>query len=64
MRHPRGQAGFCAHAEEVAGFYAAECQETMRTIFSACLKDGSPFDVEAQVTTAKGRRVWVHTRGG
>jgi PAS domain S-box-containing protein len=35
----------------------------MRTIFSACLTDGSPFDVEARISTAKGRPVWVRAIG-
>jgi PAS domain S-box-containing protein len=55
--------GFAPTLEEAVGFCAAEYQATMRAIFSACLKDGSPFDVEAQVTTAKGRQVWVRMIG-
>jgi PAS domain S-box-containing protein len=55
--------GFAPTLEQAVGFYAPEYQATMRTIFSACLKDGSPFDVEAQITTAKGRRVWMRTIG-
>ena len=55
--------GFAPTLEQAVSFYAPEYQPTMRTIFSACLKDGSPFDVEAQITTAKGRRIWVRAIG-
>ena len=55
--------GFAPTLEQAVDFYAAEYRATMRAIFSACLKDGSPFDVEAQVTTAKGRRVWLRAIG-
>ncbi|NPC58970.1 PAS domain-containing sensor histidine kinase [Caenimonas soli] len=55
--------GFAPTLEEAVNFYAAEYQATMLAIYSACLKDGSPFDVEAQITTAKGRRVWVRAIG-
>lgn len=55
--------GFAPTLEESLDFFALEYQQTMRTIFSACLADGSPFDVEARITTAKGRRVWVRAIG-
>jgi PAS domain S-box-containing protein len=49
--------------EQVLGFYAPEWRSAVRTTFERCLQDGTPFDVEAQVITAKGRKIWVRTIG-
>jgi PAS domain S-box-containing protein len=48
---------------EALGFYAPEYRDTIEHTFSACLRDGSPFDVETQVITAKGRRIWLRVIG-
>ncbi len=55
--------GFCPTFEQSVAFFAPQYRSTMRSIFKACLKDGSPFDVEAQLITAKGRCIWVRVIG-
>jgi diguanylate cyclase (GGDEF)-like protein/PAS domain S-box-containing protein len=44
-------------------FYAPEWRERIREVLDACMRDGTPFDEEMQIVTAKGRRVWVRTVG-
>lgn len=51
--------GFMPTPEQAIGFFAPAYQEAMRTIAKACVRDGSPFDVEAQIVTNRGRRRWV-----
>lgn len=51
--------GYQPTLEQAGEFYAPEYREAMRGVLGACLRDGSPFDVEAQVITGKGRRLWV-----
>jgi PAS domain S-box-containing protein len=51
--------GFAPTPEQAVGFFAPEYQEAMRTVVLACARQGTQFDVESQIVTAKGRRVWV-----
>lgn len=51
--------GFRPAPEEALAFFVPRHQDTMRRIISACLRDGSPFDVESEIVSAKGRQVWV-----
>ena len=53
------KAGFAPTGHELFAFYAPEYRRTMCTTIRACVNDGTPYDVEAQVVTAKGRRIWV-----
>jgi PAS domain S-box-containing protein len=55
--------GFLPTVAEALAFYAPEYRQMVERIFSACLRDGSPFDAEAQVITAKGRRIWLRVIG-
>jgi len=43
--------------------YPPEFRETIRTHFEACARDGTPFDLELQVITARSRRIWVRAIG-
>ena len=43
--------------------YAPEFRETIREKFEACVRDGTPYDLELQIVTATNRRVWVRTIG-
>lgn len=45
--------------DEAIAFVAPEHREKMRSTLKSCLKGGSPFDIEAEIVTAKGRRIWV-----
>jgi signal transduction histidine kinase/DNA-binding response OmpR family regulator len=49
--------------EQGIQFYAPEFRELIRDKFEACIRDGTPFDLELQIVTAKGRRVWVRAIG-
>jgi PAS domain S-box-containing protein len=55
--------GFMPTSEEAVAFFTPQYQDQMRRTLKACLRDGSPFDVEAQLITAKGRRIWVRVIG-
>jgi two-component system cell cycle sensor histidine kinase/response regulator CckA len=56
-------AGTVPTLEEALAFYAPEYRETLIRAVEASAREGKPFDIEAQIVTAKGRRVWVRTMG-
>jgi len=49
--------------EQAAAWYAPEFREQVVHAVSACVRDGTPFDVVVQVITATGRRIWVRAIG-
>jgi PAS domain S-box-containing protein len=49
--------------EEAIGVYMPESRETIRAKIDACVRDGTPFDVELQIVTATNRTVWVRALG-
>ncbi|MBS0663614.1 MAG: PAS domain S-box protein [Verrucomicrobia bacterium] len=49
--------------ERGVSFYAPECRDRIRALFEACVKDGTPFDDELKIITARGRHVWVRVLG-
>jgi PAS domain S-box-containing protein len=55
--------GFTVTVEEAIDYYAPELRETITQAFLACVRDGTPFDLELQILTAAGRRVWVRSIG-
>lgn len=55
--------GFAPTQEQVISFFAPDYQDAMRSIVRACEDEGAPFDVEAPIITAKGRRVWTRVIG-
>ncbi len=44
-------------------FYAPEFRSEITARFTECVGEGTPFDVELQVITAKQRRIWVRAIG-
>jgi PAS domain S-box-containing protein len=40
-------------------FYCDGYRQTMEKLFRTCMADGTPFDVEAQALTARGRPFWM-----
>jgi PAS domain S-box-containing protein len=50
-------------ATEALNFFLPEYREQIRSTFLTSLRDGSPFETEAEILTAKGRRVWVRMLG-
>ena len=55
--------GYVPAREHALDHYAPEWRAQMAERIRACTVDGTPFDVEAQVVTLQGRRVWVRTIG-
>jgi PAS domain S-box-containing protein len=56
-------AGFNPTVEDGINFYAPEVREDIRATFLACVLDGTPFDRELPIITARGRRLWVRVIG-
>jgi hypothetical protein len=56
-------AGHAPTLGEAVGFHAPEWRVRMLHTFEACVRDGTPFDVEAPVITARGRRIWMRVLG-
>jgi PAS domain S-box-containing protein len=51
--------GFAPTMDQALYFFAPADRVVMREKLRRCAQDGSPFDTEAQIITAKGRRLWV-----
>lgn len=45
--------------ESAINFYVAEYMPTVRKAVSAAVTDGTPFDLELELITGQGRRIWV-----
>jgi len=55
--------GYAPTLEEGLGYYPPEWRGHIESLVAACAEDGTPFDEEMEIVTAKGRRVWVRTVG-
>lgn len=49
--------------EQATRFYDPEHRALISDAFARCSTDGTPFDLELQMTTATGRPVWVRAMG-
>lgn len=56
-------AGHQPTPEEAAGYCLPQHRETLDRAYEACMVGGEPFDLEASIATAKGRRRWVRAIG-
>jgi len=56
-------AGTQPTVEQAVAFYAPEHREAIRGAVALCALDGTPFDLELQLVTAPGRRIWVRSMG-
>ncbi|QBA65187.1 PAS domain-containing sensor histidine kinase [Muriicola soli] len=55
---------YIPNLEEGINFYkAGEDRERITELVSKAISDGSPWDTELRIVTAKGRELWVHARG-
>ncbi len=54
---------FVLTLESTLAFYTPEHRERLRKAVEGCLRTGEPYDLEAELVTAKGRRLWVRTNG-
>ncbi|NQT25851.1 PAS domain S-box protein [candidate division KSB1 bacterium] len=49
--------------EEAIKFYPDESQVKIAKVVNHATKEGIPYDVELELVSAKGNRLWVHTTG-
>jgi len=49
--------------DQALDFYTSESRPVIESAFSLCASEGTPFDLELEVLTAKGRRIWVRSIG-
>jgi diguanylate cyclase (GGDEF)-like protein/PAS domain S-box-containing protein len=49
--------------EEAINFYAPEWRDMIRKAFDTCVRHGTPFDLELEILTPDGNRVWVRSIG-
>ncbi|MDO8298420.1 PAS domain-containing sensor histidine kinase [Lacisediminimonas sp.] len=55
--------GYTPTLEEAITFYPPEYRDEISERVQACLSNGHPFDLELQIVTARGARVWVRAMG-
>ncbi len=55
--------GYAPSVQEAINFYAPEWRKKITDFFSACAKEGIPYDEEMEIITQKGKRVWVRATG-
>lgn len=56
-------AGTSPTLAEALAFYAPESRDLIADVVGHCGRDGTPFDVEAEILTAKRTRLWVRVIG-
>ncbi len=56
-------AGYQPTVEEAIGFYAPESQDVVKEAFGRCAREGEPFDVEGELCTRTGEKIWVRSIG-
>ncbi|MBC7436081.1 MAG: PAS domain-containing protein, partial [Bdellovibrionales bacterium] len=47
----------------VTSYYAPEERAGISAAFAACVRDGTPYDIEAEIVLGDGKRVWTRTIG-
>ncbi len=55
--------GTVVSVDEGIDYYAPEWRPVLREHFTACAQEGTPYDLELEIITRTGRRVWVRTTG-
>jgi two-component system cell cycle sensor histidine kinase/response regulator CckA len=55
--------GFSPLITDALNYYTEEYREIVRKAFENCSKEGTPFDLDAQIVTAKGKCIWVRAIG-
>lgn len=55
--------GATIDVREAMTYYTPECQKIISKVFNQCLKKSIPYDLELQIITAKGNKIWVRTTG-
>jgi diguanylate cyclase (GGDEF)-like protein/PAS domain S-box-containing protein len=49
--------------EQALDYFTPESRTRLRRLVEDCLRDGTPYDEELQLVTARGRSVWVRSIG-
>ncbi len=49
--------------DELVALYAPEPRAELRRLMEACLRDGTPYDIELPKSTATGRQIWLRSIG-
>lgn len=55
--------GYSPQVHDGINFYTQDYKQKITDVFTACAKDGIPYDEEMQIVTSSGRVVWVRTIG-
>ena len=55
--------GFAPTLEEILTHCRAEDRDHMSEAFERCVRNGTPWDIELQIVTVRGRRAWVRSIG-
>jgi PAS domain S-box-containing protein len=55
--------GFQPTVEQAIAFYAPEYRDQISSSFTSCVQDGTPFDLECEILTTQGSRIWVRAVG-
>lgn len=56
-------AGFQPTVDQAIAYYAPHDRQRLSERFAACCRDGTAFDEEFEVVTARGRHIWVRVIG-
>jgi PAS domain S-box-containing protein len=56
-------ASYVPTLEDAINFYAPESRPAIEAAVKACIESGAPYDLELQLITARGRRIWVRAIG-
>jgi len=59
--HDTSPAEYAPTVATAVGFYAPESVPVLQAALDRAVREASPFDLELQLITAAGRRIWVHT---
>jgi PAS domain S-box-containing protein len=54
---------FDPNLNQAVSFFTPECRIVIREAVRQCATEGSPYDLELEFITAKGKRLWVRTIG-
>jgi PAS domain S-box-containing protein len=54
---------FVLGMDSVFDFYPPGSRAAVRAALDACIHDGTPFDIEMQIVTAKWRHIWIRAMG-
>jgi two-component system sensor histidine kinase/response regulator len=55
--------GYSPTLEEASQFYTPEYRELVQQALKVCVRRGIAYDLEVQILTKSGRRIWVRTLG-